>query len=253
MKRDLRVPLFFSGPTGMVAVWFYCPDSVTQSGQVSPFKRIASFGGLSERRLFFSRSPILRSRVFKRQRRSVSVEASQKTSRCSFDSSLAGQDTANMLPGFRFIVMTLLLGTSVVIFGLGAAALLRATHEGFASMPSLRTLQQQVPATFVERSIPVAPPTLSLLRVEPQAEAVTARPAAKDADVVNLTPVPEVQSIQGKGQTTQPVRKRSSKMKRARSRSAAIHKRRISAQRAARDIYAQMPVRQELFPPLFGN
>ncbi len=157
-----------------------------------------------------------------------------------------------MLPGFRFIVMTLLLGTSVVIFGLGAAALLRATHEEFANTPSLRTLQQQVPTAFVERSIPAAPPTLSLLRVEPQAEAAASRVAAKDADVANLAPTPEVQPLQGKRHATQPVRKRSSKLKRTRNRSATIHKRRISAHRT-RARYAQMPVRQELFPPLFGN
>lgn len=157
-----------------------------------------------------------------------------------------------MLPGFRFIIMTFLLGTSVVIFGLGAAALLRATHEEFTNMPSLRTLQQQIPTTFAERSIPAAPPTLSLLRVEPQAEAA-ARSPAKDADVANLTPAPEVQSIQGKPLSAQPGRKRSSKAKRIRSRSAIIHKRRISAERAVRARYAQMQMHQAFFPPLFGE
>ncbi|HEY0235511.1 MAG TPA: hypothetical protein VGC86_10745 [Afipia sp.] len=157
-----------------------------------------------------------------------------------------------MLPGFRFIVATLLLGTSVVIFGLGAAALLRATHEEFVSMPTLRALQQQVPTAFVERAIPVAPPTLSLLRVEPQTEPA-APPITKDVGVANVTAQPEKPSIQGPQHAVHPVRKRSSKLKRTRSRSAAAHRRRISAQRAARARYAQMQMRQELFPSLFGN
>ncbi len=158
-----------------------------------------------------------------------------------------------MLPGFRFIVMTLLLGTSVMIFGLGAAALLRATHEELANMPSLRTLQEKMPAAFVEQSIPALPPTLSLLQVEPQAE-MTARTAAKDVDVANLNTQPEVQSIQDKRHAAQPIRKRISKMKRTRIRSATIRKRRSSARRIIRTRYAQTPIPQELFPPLwFGN
>ena len=47
-----------------------------------------------------------------------------------------------MLPGFRFLFATVVLAVSVLVFGLGAAALLRAAHEEFASLPSWRLAQQ---------------------------------------------------------------------------------------------------------------
>lgn len=156
-----------------------------------------------------------------------------------------------MLPGFRFIFMTLLLGTSVVIFGLGAAALLRATHEEFANMPTLRTLQQPVPPTFAERFPPAAPAILSLLQVEPQVD--VAPRATAESDTASLKPQGEMPTIKSKPHSAKPIRKRSSKLKRPRSRSVIAHKRRLSAQRAARARYAQMQMRQELFPSLFGN
>ncbi len=36
-----------------------------------------------------------------------------------------------MLPGFRFLFSTVVLAGAVLMFGLGAAALLRAAHEEF--------------------------------------------------------------------------------------------------------------------------
>jgi hypothetical protein len=63
-----------------------------------------------------------------------------------------------MLPGFRFLFVTVVLAGAVLIFGLGAAALLRAAHEEFASLPSWRT----APPLPAQR----ADPTLALLRVE---------------------------------------------------------------------------------------
>jgi hypothetical protein len=69
-----------------------------------------------------------------------------------------------MLPGFRFLFAAILLSTSVLIFGLGAAALLRAAHEEVASAPARRAPPEQL---FAQQSEPVAPPTLALLRVEP--------------------------------------------------------------------------------------
>ena len=41
-----------------------------------------------------------------------------------------------MLPGFRFLFAAIVLSMSILVFGLGAAALLRAAHEQFASNPS---------------------------------------------------------------------------------------------------------------------
>ena len=43
-----------------------------------------------------------------------------------------------MLPGFRFLFTAIVLSMSILIFGLGAAALLRAAHEEFANLPSRR-------------------------------------------------------------------------------------------------------------------
>jgi len=64
-----------------------------------------------------------------------------------------------MLPGFRFLFVTVVLAGAVLIFGLGAAALLRAAHEEFASLPSWRTAPPPLPAQRAD-------PTLALLRVE---------------------------------------------------------------------------------------
>ncbi|RTL48927.1 MAG: hypothetical protein EKK40_16275 [Bradyrhizobiaceae bacterium] len=101
-----------------------------------------------------------------------------------------------MLPGFRIIVMTLVLGTSILIFGLGAAALLRATHEEFASLPALRTKEQPLPATFAERFNAAAPPTLSLLRVEPTPQMEPAPAAPTNTETASLTAQPETAKLQ---------------------------------------------------------
>jgi len=70
-----------------------------------------------------------------------------------------------MLPGFRLLLTSVLLAASVLVFGLGAAALLRVTHEEFAAAPALRSLQ--TPASPVVAETPMPPPTIALLRVDP--------------------------------------------------------------------------------------
>src|SRR5262249_38341121 len=75
-----------------------------------------------------------------------------------------------MLPGIRFLLAAILLSISVVVFGLGAAALLRAAHEDFPPNPSWR-------ATPETRFAQNETPTLALLRVE------TPAPATQPADV----------------------------------------------------------------------
>ncbi len=50
-----------------------------------------------------------------------------------------------MLPGIRFIFVTVILSASVLIFGLGAAALLRVSHEEFATLPTLRMARGPTP------------------------------------------------------------------------------------------------------------
>ena len=74
-----------------------------------------------------------------------------------------------MLPGFRILFATTVLAISVLIFGLGAAALLRAAHEEFASLPSWRLAQQPMLAPQFE----ISGPTLAMLRIE----ALNAKPA----------------------------------------------------------------------------
>jgi hypothetical protein len=88
-----------------------------------------------------------------------------------------------MLPGFRFLFAAIVLSLSVLIFGLGAAALLRAAHEEFASMPSRRAPPEMV---FAQQSEPPAP-TLALLRFDP--------PVAEEApDIVPMAAAPAEQA-----------------------------------------------------------
>ncbi len=69
-----------------------------------------------------------------------------------------------MLPGFRFLFAAIVLSTSILVFGLGAAALLRAAHEQFASIPARRA----APEPKFAQPIDVSPPVLAMLRVEPE-------------------------------------------------------------------------------------
>lgn len=85
-----------------------------------------------------------------------------------------------MLPGFRFLLAAILLSTSILVFGLGAAALLRTTHEQYVSNPSWRNgPQEQVFAQAAE-------PVLAVLRVEPVADEAT--PAVQDQIASNQVP-----------------------------------------------------------------
>ena len=68
-----------------------------------------------------------------------------------------------MLPGFRFLFAAIVLSMSILVFGLGAAALLRAAHEEFANIPSRRAPPEPVFAKQNEAPVP----TLALLRFDP--------------------------------------------------------------------------------------
>ena len=70
-----------------------------------------------------------------------------------------------MLPGFRFLFAAIMLSMSLLIFGLGAAALLRAAHEQFASNSSWRAAPEVPFAQRPDTMLPV----LAALRVEPNA------------------------------------------------------------------------------------
>lgn len=101
-----------------------------------------------------------------------------------------------MLPGIRFVCAAVVLAVSLVIFGMGAAALLRSAHEEFASLPNRRP----PPATVFSRQ-PETAPTLAMLRLEPRASETTepdATPMAQVSDPAfveqadaEVKPVPE--------------------------------------------------------------
>lgn len=95
-----------------------------------------------------------------------------------------------MLPGFRFFMATIVLAASILIFGLGAAALLRATHEEVAAAPSLRTIQPPVPLR--PRQVEIAPPTLAMLRVEFPAPAIEETPPTTETAAAADEPTPAV-------------------------------------------------------------
>jgi hypothetical protein len=75
---------------------------------------------------------------------------------------LAKRNLAFMLPGFRFLFAAIVLSMSILVFGFGAAALLRTAHEEFASTPSW----QPAPETRFEQSPQASQPVLALLRVD---------------------------------------------------------------------------------------
>ena len=66
-----------------------------------------------------------------------------------------------MLPGLRFLFAAMLITTSLLVFGMGAIALLRASHQQFASLPP------RPPSEPVFAQAPQTVPSLSLLRAEP--------------------------------------------------------------------------------------
>lgn len=95
-----------------------------------------------------------------------------------------------MLPGFRFFVATIVLAASILIFGLGAAALLRATHEEVATAPALRAMQPIMPPR--PQKAEAAPPTLAMLRIEiPSPAAIEELPAPAETVAVAPADVPE--------------------------------------------------------------
>lgn len=98
----------------------------------------------------------------------------------------AGAEIRNrsMLPGFRFLFAAILLSTSILVFGLGAAALLRASHEQYVSSPSWRNGPQE--KVFAQAPEP-AQPVLAVLQAEPE---ITADPAPSLRDQVPTIALP---------------------------------------------------------------
>src|SRR6516164_4098791 len=92
-----------------------------------------------------------------------------------------------MLPGLRFLLAAIVLCISILVFGLGAAALLRAAHEEFAQNPSWRGPPEP---RFAQSEEP--PRTmLAMLRVEPAATQLRTEPTiATDAPPSELRATP---------------------------------------------------------------
>jgi len=88
-----------------------------------------------------------------------------------------------MLPGFRFLLAAILVSTSVLVFGLGATSLLRATHEQYVSNPSWRNGPQE--QVFAQSPEP-AQPVLAALRVEPVAPVANEMPLAMPDQVPSI-------------------------------------------------------------------
>jgi len=108
-----------------------------------------------------------------------------------------------MLPGFRFLVAAIVFSMSVLVFGLGAAALLRAAHEQFASNASWRA----TPALSLTSFLPqpeLPPPTFAMLRIEssppqpivptPLPPGVETAPVRHDVPAEFQSPQPELPS-----------------------------------------------------------
>ena len=98
-----------------------------------------------------------------------------------------------MLPGFRFLFAAIVLSMSILIFGLGAAALLRAAHEEFANLPSRRA----TPEPMFARRYDDPPPTLALLRIDPPVAEKPAEsvPAAAASEAAPDIPAPAGQAL----------------------------------------------------------
>ena len=96
-------------------------------------------------------------------------------------------ELASMLPGFRFLFTAIVLSMSILIFGLGAAALLRAAHEEFANLPSRRA----TPEPMFARLNDDQPPTLALLRVDPP---LAEKPAEMSLETTTDVPAPAGQT-----------------------------------------------------------
>lgn len=99
-----------------------------------------------------------------------------------------------MLPGFRFLFTAVILSMSVLIFGLGAAALLRAAHEEFANLPARRS----TPAPMFARQTDDQPPTLALLRIDTSADE---KPAENVPAAIAPEAAPDAPAAQSAGPT----------------------------------------------------
>jgi hypothetical protein len=100
-----------------------------------------------------------------------------------------------MLPGLRFLFAAIILSMSILVFGLGAAALLRAAHEEFASNPSWHA----TPETRFTQQGETTRSVLAMLRIDmPAADQQTSDnppAAAAPAEQVAATPAERIAAL----------------------------------------------------------
>lgn len=92
-----------------------------------------------------------------------------------------------MLPGFRFLFAAIVLSMSILVFGLGAAALLRAAHEDFASNPSWRPAPEVM---FAQPAEATGPAVLAMLRVDTPAVEKAPDDATATTEQAAITSLP---------------------------------------------------------------
>jgi hypothetical protein len=93
-----------------------------------------------------------------------------------------------MLPGFRFLFAAIMLSMSLLVFGLGAASLLRAAHQVFAGNPTWLGAPEM---TFAHRG-DANPLVLAALRVDPS---TIERAASEPTDVITSSSVEAAQQV----------------------------------------------------------
>lgn len=99
-----------------------------------------------------------------------------------------------MLPGFRFLFGAIVLSMSVLVFGFGAAALLRTAHEEFASAPAWRPAPE-TRFTQSQDNAQASQPVLALLRIDDAPKEMpkeAPNDTLKDADKDAATLEPQV-------------------------------------------------------------
>jgi hypothetical protein len=103
-----------------------------------------------------------------------------------------------MLPGFRFLFAAVVLSMSILVFGFGAAALLRTAHEEFANTPSWQPAPETRFALTPPPPQPATQPVLAMLRVDdppkdaPKQAANTDQPAPNGTVTTGATDQPAV-------------------------------------------------------------
>jgi hypothetical protein len=88
-----------------------------------------------------------------------------------------------MLPGLRFFLAAIMVSLSILVFGLGAAALLRSAHEEVANLP----IRRAPSPTIFTQHVDAPQPSLAMLRVDAAPDAGLDQPVPAQIAVVSAT------------------------------------------------------------------